>query len=234
MNMLDDWQRVKAVFEQALAVDETERSAFLAAACGSDALLRQRVDALLASHAASQSFLEAGASSVIDLRRPGEDLSGQRLGTYRLQSRIGAGAMGEVYPAHDEKLNRRVAVKLIAKAARRRCGSAAAISTGSACGFEPQPSEHRRRSRFRRAGWPPVHRHRAGRRGDAAGAAQGGAATDPRRNRDCVAGDQRIGGRPRAGSRPSRHQARERDVAAGRLREGTGFRAGEARARLSR
>jgi hypothetical protein len=46
MKMLDDWQRVKAVFEQALAVDETERSAFLAAACGSDTLLRQRVDAL--------------------------------------------------------------------------------------------------------------------------------------------------------------------------------------------
>ena len=114
MNMLDDWQRVKAVFEQALAVDETKRPAFLAAACGSDALLGQRVEALLASHAASQSFLEAGASFVLEQRRAGEDLSGQRLGTYRLQSRIGAGAMGEVYLAHDEKLNRRVAVKLIA------------------------------------------------------------------------------------------------------------------------
>src|SRR5687767_9194197 len=114
MNMLDDWQRVKAVFEQALAVDETERSAFLVAACGSDALLRQRVDALLASHAASPSFLEAGASSVLELPRPGADLSGQTVGTYRLLSRIGAGAMGEVYAAHDEKLNRRVAVKLIA------------------------------------------------------------------------------------------------------------------------
>ena len=115
MNMLDDWQRVKAVFEQALAVDEPERSAFLAAACGSDALLRQRVDALLASHAASPSFLETSASAVLELRRPGADLGGQTLGTYRLLSRIGAGAMGEVYAAHDEKLNRRVAVKLIAK-----------------------------------------------------------------------------------------------------------------------
>jgi serine/threonine protein kinase/tetratricopeptide (TPR) repeat protein len=117
MTMLDDWQRVKAVFEQALAVDETERPAFLAAACGSDALLRERVDALLASHAASESFLEAGASSVLRLPHSGdvlEDLSGQRLGTYRLQSRIGGGAMGEVYLAHDEKLNRHVAVKLIA------------------------------------------------------------------------------------------------------------------------
>jgi serine/threonine protein kinase/pimeloyl-ACP methyl ester carboxylesterase len=116
MKMLDDWQHVKAVFEEALAVEPPERSAFLAAACGSDALLRQRVDALLASHAASQSFLEAGASAILELRRSGEDLSGQRLGTYQLQSRIGAGAMGEVYLAHDEKLNRSVAIKLIAKA----------------------------------------------------------------------------------------------------------------------
>ena len=57
MNMLDDWQRVKAIFEQAIALDEPDRSAFLAAACGADALLRQRVDALLASHAVSPSFL---------------------------------------------------------------------------------------------------------------------------------------------------------------------------------
>ena len=115
MNMLDDWPRVKAVFEQALAVDETDRSGLLAVACGSDALLRQRVDALLASHAASQSFLETSASAVLELRHPAADLGGQTLGTYRLLSRIGAGAMGEVYAAHDEKLNRRVAVKLIAK-----------------------------------------------------------------------------------------------------------------------
>ena len=113
--MLDDWLRVKTVFEQALAVHETERSAFLAAACGSDAVLRERVDALLASHAASPSFLETGAGSVLEPRRADEDLSGQPLGTYRLESRIGAGATGQVYAAHDEKLNRRVAVKVIAK-----------------------------------------------------------------------------------------------------------------------
>jgi serine/threonine protein kinase/TolB-like protein/tetratricopeptide (TPR) repeat protein len=115
MNMLDDWQRVKAVFEQAIALAEPDRSSFLAAACGPDALLRQRVDALLASHADSPSFLETSASAVLDLRRPGDDLGGRSLGSYRLLSRIGAGAMGEVYAAHDEKLNRRVAVKLIAK-----------------------------------------------------------------------------------------------------------------------
>ncbi len=114
MNMLDDWQRVKAVFEQALAVGEADRPAVLATACGSDPILRARVEALLASHAASQSFLETSASAVLGLRRPSEDLGGKALGSYRLLTRIGAGAMGEVYAAHDEKLNRRVAVKLIA------------------------------------------------------------------------------------------------------------------------
>jgi serine/threonine protein kinase/pimeloyl-ACP methyl ester carboxylesterase len=115
MNMLDDWTRVKAVFEQAIALDEPDRSAFLAGACGSDALLRQHLDALLASHAAHPSFLETGAATVLELGRGSEDLSGQSLGVYRLLARIGAGAMGEVYAAQDDKLNRRVAVKLIAK-----------------------------------------------------------------------------------------------------------------------
>jgi pimeloyl-ACP methyl ester carboxylesterase len=115
MNTLDDWPRVKAVFEQALPLAEPDRTAFLTAACGSDALLRQRVDGLLASHAANPSFLETSASAVLELRPRREDLSGQRLGTYRLLARIGAGAMGEVYAAQDDKLNRRVAVKLIAK-----------------------------------------------------------------------------------------------------------------------
>ena len=115
MNTLDDWPRVKAVFEQALPLAEPDRAVFLTAACGSDALLRQRVNALLASHAASPSFLEANASAVLELRPRREDLSGQTLGTYRLLARIGAGAMGEVYAAQDDKLNRRVAVKLIAK-----------------------------------------------------------------------------------------------------------------------
>jgi serine/threonine protein kinase/pimeloyl-ACP methyl ester carboxylesterase len=115
MTMLQDWPRVKAVFERALAVEEADRSAFLATACGSDGLLRQRVEALLASYAASPSFLETSASAVLDLRRASEDLDGQTIGTYQLLARIGAGAMGEVYAAHDEKLNRHVAVKLIAK-----------------------------------------------------------------------------------------------------------------------
>src|SRR5262249_53887368 len=37
----------------------------------------------------------------------------QCIGNYKVVSHIGTGGMGEVYLAHDEKLNRRVALKLV-------------------------------------------------------------------------------------------------------------------------
>ena len=42
-----------------------------------------------------------------------EDFTGQTLGTYRVEERIGAGGMGEVYRAYDSKLDRPVAIKLL-------------------------------------------------------------------------------------------------------------------------
>src|SRR5208283_5523087 len=39
--------------------------------------------------------------------------SGTKLGPYEIQSLIGAGGMGEVYRAHDSRLNRIVAIKVL-------------------------------------------------------------------------------------------------------------------------
>jgi serine/threonine-protein kinase len=40
----------------------------------------------------------------------------EQIGQYRITGRLGQGGMGEIFAAHDEKLNRTVAVKFIANA----------------------------------------------------------------------------------------------------------------------
>ena len=42
--------------------------------------------------------------------------SGTRLGSYEVLAQIGAGGMGEVYQAHDTKLGRDVAIKVLPEA----------------------------------------------------------------------------------------------------------------------
>src|ERR1700752_5090388 len=42
--------------------------------------------------------------------------TGTRLGSYELLAQIGAGGMGEVYKAHDTKLGRDVAIKILPEA----------------------------------------------------------------------------------------------------------------------
>src|SRR5262245_9145031 len=111
-----------------------ERAAFLDAACAGDTGLRQRVEALLASHeqsdflrtpavhrAADAGSTEAeagnnddGAPSLDFLSPSTGPNSLGRLGHYDVREIVGRGGMGVVLRGFDEKLHRVVAIKLMA------------------------------------------------------------------------------------------------------------------------
>src|SRR5262245_14264806 len=112
MNTLEDWPRLKRVLEGALAREGDDRQAYLAEACGADAALRARIDNLLAVEDRARTFLETPAAVLLEPAFR-EDLSGRLIGSYQLMSRLGAGGMGEVYLAHDMKLDRPVALKVL-------------------------------------------------------------------------------------------------------------------------
>ena len=120
----DRWLRVKAIFQAAVERDPGERDAFVAAAAGDDDTLRSEVESLLASDAGHFGVLDrlplAGSAMLADA--PARPISSapqtpdaplRHVGQYEIVALIGAGAMGEVYRAHDTTLNREVALKVL-------------------------------------------------------------------------------------------------------------------------
>jgi Tol biopolymer transport system component len=109
------WQRVGDIYHEAVALGADERAAFLDAACGNDADVRREVESLLAHAGEASGFLETPALELAGraLAARTASLIGQRLGQYEIRSFIGAGGMGEVYLAHDTRLERDVAIKCL-------------------------------------------------------------------------------------------------------------------------
>jgi len=110
------WKEIDAVFERMLEIEPGERADALAQMCAGDDDLRRRVEALLKQEAPAEDLLKSSAIAGL-AGQVADELSaltpGQRIGHYRVESRIGAGGMGEVWKARDEHLNRDVAIKVL-------------------------------------------------------------------------------------------------------------------------
>jgi WD40 repeat protein len=106
------WNQIESVLQGALDVAPAEREVFLRRACGSDSDLRRRVDELLAGESAGMALEEPAIAALVP-HLAGPSLIGRRISHYRIEERIGAGGMGEVYLAHDEALQRKVALKTL-------------------------------------------------------------------------------------------------------------------------
>ncbi|GMU39037.1 MAG: protein kinase [Phycisphaerae bacterium] len=108
--------RVRALFDEVLQTSPEGRPALLAARCGSDSILKRRVEALVATAESEDPFLSQPTRTEA-LTAPAPALSerpGARIGPYKLLQQIGEGGFGVVFMAEqDQPVRRRVALKII-------------------------------------------------------------------------------------------------------------------------
>lgn len=114
----DRWEKIERLYHEALERDAGEREAFVRQACDGDEDLRREIVSLLDHDQMTTDFIESPAL-VVAAREFAPELASvkmsapRRFGSYRILSPLGRGGMGEVHLAIDDKLGRKVAIKLL-------------------------------------------------------------------------------------------------------------------------
>jgi serine/threonine protein kinase/tetratricopeptide (TPR) repeat protein len=114
----EQWQRIKEVFFSALDRSPDSRAQYLSEACADDTSLLGQVEALIASHEETDSFID-GPMFQLDgeqvARCETPMVEGQGIGPYQIVREIGRGGMGTVYLAAraDRTYQKEVAIKVV-------------------------------------------------------------------------------------------------------------------------
>ena len=105
-------RRAIELVELALDLSEEKVPGFLAAACGDNVELRDKIDAMLAEidRTSDGDSTDHGGRQTSSTRL---EVGKRLLGRYRIVSVAGTGGMGEVYRALDQRLEREVAIKVL-------------------------------------------------------------------------------------------------------------------------